>query len=148
LRQRSAATHTEVVNETDEETARYYAALPRKRMAAGAVCRDGRDRILLVRPTYKATWHVPGGVVDADESPLAAVRREVTEELGVELAIGRLLVVDWLPPRPPKNEGLMLLFDGGLIDEQLASRFVVPAAELEEWAFVDRSTVDDLLTPS
>lgn len=41
----------------------------------------------------------------ASESPLAAAEREVREELGVRLVLGRLLVVDWIPARPPKTEG-------------------------------------------
>ena len=72
----------------------YYASLPRKRIGAGLLCRDADDRILLVQPTYKPTWELPGGAVEAGESPAACAAREVKEELGVDLPIGRLLVVD------------------------------------------------------
>ena len=131
-----------------DEVARFYASLPTKRMGAGVVCRDGQGRVLLVRPTYKTTWEVPGGVVEADESPAAAASREVREELGVELSIGRLLVVDWLPPRPPKTEGLMFLFDGGILDEGITRQFALPEAELQEWAFTEPERLGELLTAS
>jgi hypothetical protein len=36
-------------------------ALARKRMAAGALFRDEDGRVLLVNPTYKPTWDLPGG---------------------------------------------------------------------------------------
>ncbi len=99
----------------DEAATRaYYRSLPGKRIGAGLICRDAEDRVLLVQPTYKPTWEIPGGVVEAGESPAATVAREVREELGVELPVGRLLVVDWLPVRPPKTEGLMMQFDGGV----------------------------------
>ena len=125
----------------------FYASLPRKRMGAGLVCRDFQGRVLLVRPTYKPTWEIPGGAVEADESPAAAVAREVGEELGVELPIGRLLAVDWIPPTAPKTEGLMLLFDGGRIDDATTSTFRLPADELSEWALVEPDRFDALVSP-
>jgi ADP-ribose pyrophosphatase YjhB (NUDIX family) len=130
------------MDESVEAKARYYATLATKRMGAGLVCRDDANRILLVRPTYKPTWEVPGGAVEAGESPAAAVAREVLEELGISLAIGRLLVVDWLPARHPKTEGLMLLFDGGILDKEMTQQFRLPPEELHEWAFVEPDQLD------
>lgn len=46
---------------------------------------DPAGRILLVRHTYVAGWHFPGGGVDPGESILAAALREVREETGVVL---------------------------------------------------------------
>lgn len=119
----------------DEAAHAYYDALPGKRIGAGLICRDLAGRVLLVQPTYKSTWEIPGGVVEAGESPAATVAREVEEELGVNLAIGRLLVVDWLPARPPKTEGLMMQFDGGTIDNSVTQRFRLRADELSAWRF-------------
>jgi ADP-ribose pyrophosphatase YjhB (NUDIX family) len=48
--------------------------------------RDG-DRVLFVRHTYgdREAWELPGGILGRDEVPDDAVRREMREELGVEL---------------------------------------------------------------
>jgi 8-oxo-dGTP diphosphatase len=129
-----------------EAKARYYASLATKRVGSGLVCRDAAGRVLLVRPTYKPTWEVPGGAVEADESPAAAVGREVREELSISLPIGRLLVIDWLPARPPKTEGLMLMFDGGVLDGEVTQQFSLPADELHEWAFIDADRLDSYVT--
>jgi 8-oxo-dGTP pyrophosphatase MutT (NUDIX family) len=59
------------------------ASLARKRMAATAFFRDEDGRVLLVNPVHKETWDLPGGAVEAEESPYAACRREVAEELGL-----------------------------------------------------------------
>jgi 8-oxo-dGTP pyrophosphatase MutT (NUDIX family) len=46
-----------------------------------------RDHVLLVRHTYgrRRDWEVPGGGVKRREEPADAARREMREELGVEL---------------------------------------------------------------
>ena len=123
----------------------YYASLPGKRIGAGLLCRDADDRVLLVQPTYKPTWELPGGVVEAGESPAACAAREVREELGVDLPIGRLLVVDWLPVRPPKTEGVMMQFDGGVLDDGLTRRFRLPPGELAAWRWFRGAELDDVL---
>lgn len=52
---------------------------------------DAHGRVLVVEPTDKSTWEVPGGAVEADESPRRACHREIAEGLGLELVVGRLL---------------------------------------------------------
>ena len=84
-------------------------------MGAGVLLSDDAGRVLLVEPTYKDDWEIPGGGVEADESPYTAAVRELKEELGLPVRPGRLLVTDWVPPRPERTEGLMLVFDGGVL---------------------------------
>jgi len=116
-------------------TADYTASLPRKRIGAGVVLLDPQGRVLLVEPTYKPYWEIPGGAVEADESPRAAVVREIKEELALDLEPGRLLVTDWVPPRPGRTEGLMLLFDGGVLTPDRTAHIDLPPDELRSWAW-------------
>ncbi|MFI5491771.1 NUDIX domain-containing protein [Actinoplanes sp. NPDC051859] len=60
---------------------------------------DDADRMLLVDPAYKKFWNLPGGAVDAGESPRAACIREVREELGLFPPIGAPLMTAALPAR-------------------------------------------------
>ena len=128
-------------------TAEWTASLPRKRMGAGVLFRrpGDDDRVLLVEPTYKPDWEIPGGVVEADESPRAAAAREVAEEVGLTVVPGRLLVADWVPPIDGRTEGLMMLFDGGVLDAGVA--ITLPAEELRSWTWATPQEVEELMLP-
>ncbi|MBO3750868.1 NUDIX domain-containing protein [Streptosporangiaceae bacterium NEAU-GS5] len=67
----------------------------------GAIVRDGEGRLLLVRrghPPGEGLWSLPGGRVEPGESDGAAVRRELREETGLEVAVGALAGVALRPP--------------------------------------------------
>jgi 8-oxo-dGTP diphosphatase len=125
----------------------YVASLARKRMAAGALCRDRAGRVLLVDPVYRDTWDLPGGAVEAEESPHAACRREVAEELGLDRPVGRVLAVDWVPSRPERPEGLIVVYDGGVLATKDIKAIVVQDGELADFAFVRPDQVAGRVTP-
>jgi 8-oxo-dGTP diphosphatase len=85
--------------------------------SAGALIFDRSGRLLILKPTYKSGWTIPGGVMEADgETPWDACRREVREECGLEVRDGRLACVDFRRPRPGRPGGIRFLFDCGAID--------------------------------
>jgi ADP-ribose pyrophosphatase YjhB (NUDIX family) len=55
--------------------------------AIGLVTVDG-SQVLLVRPSYRGGWVPPGGFLDKGEDPVAALERELAEELGLHLTFG------------------------------------------------------------
>ncbi len=124
----------------------YTATLARKRMGAGVLLSDPTGRILIAEPTYKPYWEIIGGCVDADESPHAAAVRELKEELGLSVLVGRLLVTDWVPPRPDRTEGLMLVYDGGVLTSEQTDQIQVPADELRGWAWCTLAEADQRLS--
>jgi len=115
------------------------------RVAAGALFLDGAGRVLLVRPTYKDTWDIPGGYVERGESPAAACRREIREELGLDRPPQRLMSVDWAP-HEREGDKLLFLFDCGDLgdDEQ---RIRLANNELDRWEWVSIEHLDEYVVP-
>src|SRR3954454_13088814 len=95
---------------------------PRKRVAADVIVRDQHGRVLLVNPTYKPDWDLPGGMAEANEPPEDAVRRELIEELDLAVVLRGLLVVDWVAPHGPWDDQIAFVFDGGTLDQDQADR--------------------------
>ncbi|MEV7238655.1 NUDIX hydrolase [Streptomyces sp. NPDC051020] len=128
----------------------YYASLPKHIAGAGAIIHDAADRILVVKPSYRDdTWEIPGGALSAGEDPLQAARREVREELGIDLAPGRLLVVDWVPEQVDGRPPLVnYLFDGGLMSQDEGeNRIHLDSDELTEWRLATSAEWDTLFAP-
>ena len=122
-------------------------ALPKKRLIAHVLLRDGAGRVLLCETQFKADWELPGGIVEPYETPRQGAIREVTEELGTELAVGRLLVVDWMPPYLGWDDAIEMIFDGGRIGENDLAAWSLQPTEIKRVALVDLDTAARLVTP-
>lgn len=68
----------------------------------GAVVHDGAGRLLLVRRANdpgKGRWSLPGGRVEPGETDVQALTREMREETGLAVELGRLVgSVDRIAP--------------------------------------------------
>jgi 8-oxo-dGTP diphosphatase len=107
--------------------------LPAVPASAGALIFDRRGRLLILRPTYKSGWTIPGGVMAADgETPWQACQREVREECGLDVTGARLACVDFRPPRPGRPGGIRFLFDCGAQDDSTLSDITLQSAEISE----------------
>ena len=63
------------------------AAQPRFTVTAGAVVIDEGGRVLLLHHPFRSGsgWGIPGGFINSGEQPEAALRRELREEIGLEV---------------------------------------------------------------
>jgi|SRR5882672_1650327 len=62
-------------------------AHPRFAVTAGAVVTDARGRVLLLKHRFRpgGGWGMPGGFIEQGEQPVDALRRELREEVGLEV---------------------------------------------------------------
>ncbi|MEU3255096.1 NUDIX hydrolase [Streptomyces sp. NPDC006997] len=125
---------------TTLDYATYIASLPRVLAGAAALFRDTEGRVLLVDPNYREGWALPGGVVESDdgETPRQGARRETAEEIGLDVELGRLLAVDWVPGpgRPPV---VAYVYDGGVLGADDLASIRLQEEELLSWRLVPRA---------
>ncbi len=108
--------------------------------SAGALIFDRAGRLLILKPTYKSGWTIPGGVMEADgETPWEACQREVREECGLEVRTGRLACVDFRRPRPGRPGGMRFLFDCGALGDDRLGAVVLQPEEISEHRLVPLS---------
>lgn len=108
----------------------------RKRVSADVLLRDETGRVLLVKPTYKPGWDLPGGMAEANEAPDDAACRELREELALDLTLHGLLVIDWVPPHGPWDDQLAFIFNGGTLNPEQTAALHPDHHELTELAFI------------
>jgi 8-oxo-dGTP diphosphatase len=120
---------------------------PRKRVATDVIIRDQDDRLLLVNPTYKPDWDLPGGMAEANEAPIEAAHRELREELGLTVEIASLLCVDWIPPHGPWDDTVVFVFDGGTLPPDAVATLEVRDDELSAFRFCAGDEAAELLRP-
>jgi 8-oxo-dGTP diphosphatase len=107
--------------------------VPRVPASAGALIFDRRGRLLILKPSYKSGWTIPGGVMEADgETPWQACQREVREECGLDVGSGRLVCTDFRLPTLRNPGGIRFLFDCGALDDAAFTAVVLQADEITE----------------
>jgi 8-oxo-dGTP diphosphatase len=127
---------------TDPDT--WYASLPGVVVAAGALITDPGGRVLLVKPNYRELWALPGGICERGEPPQEGCGRELAEELGLEIPVGRLLATDWSQPYGTDARPIMhFVFDGGQLAD--GAGIVIQEAELDGFRFVSPAELDGYL---
>ena len=109
-------------------------ATPAIPASAGALIFDPAARLLILKPTYKSGWTIPGGVMEADgETPWEACQREVREECGIDVRHGQLACMDFRRPRPGKPGGIRFLFHCGAIGGDSLAAIVIQPEEISEY---------------
>lgn len=113
--------------------------------ATGALITDGHGSVLLVKPHHNPYWAFVGGMVDIGEAPHEGCAREIGEEIGLKVAVGRLLVADWAPPSDSRPLPIAYyVFDCGTVTEPID----LQTEEIAEFAFLSADEAADRLAPN
>jgi 8-oxo-dGTP pyrophosphatase MutT (NUDIX family) len=113
--------------------------IPRIPASSGALIGDGNGRMLILKPTYKPGWTVPGGQIEA-------CRREVLEETGLTVTSGKLVCVDFLHAKSKRPGGLRILFDCGTIGKEEQESIVLPPDEIGDFRWATKEEAVRLLS--
>ncbi|MFI9811520.1 NUDIX domain-containing protein [Saccharothrix variisporea] len=117
----------------------------RKRVAVDLLIRDAAGHVLIVNPTYKEAWDLPGGMAESNEPPRRAGERELAEELGLVVTAGRILTLDWVEPHGPWDDQLVFVFDGGTLTASQAQALRICDPEISQFAFATLEEAKTLL---
>ena len=108
--------------------------MPTVIVAAGAIVEGGR--VLLTRRKagthLEGLWELPGGKVQPGEDPREALRRELREELGIDVTVGEVLDVTFHRYEEGQNAVLLLFFEAMRLPGSAEPRAIDVAAF--EWA--------------
>jgi 8-oxo-dGTP diphosphatase len=108
---------------------------------------DRHGHLLILEPTYKKRWTIPGGQMEADgETPWEACQRETREECGLEVPHGRLACVDFLRPKQGRVGGARFLFDCGAITDDQVAQISLQDDEIQAHRFVALDEANTLLS--
>lgn len=139
----------EFINECVEKSKDiiFYQNLPKKRMACGVIFFNNKNELLIVKPSYKDYWSIPGGVIDLNESPRQAAIREINEEIGLDINKIDLLSVDYYHNTNSfKGEAIHFTFWGGKLDENLIKQIKVDGQEIIEFKFISKEKALNLVS--
>ncbi|GLO13008.1 DNA mismatch repair protein MutT [Pseudomonas putida] len=107
---------------------------------AAALLIDPQGRTLLVRKRGTEAFMQPGGKIDAGESPLQALVRELQEELGLNISPDQAVHLGQFSAPAANEPGFEVQAELFRVD---SAALVTPAAEIEEvvWLAADQSPV-------
>ncbi|BAL76291.1 NUDIX hydrolase [Bradyrhizobium cosmicum] len=103
------------------------------RIAAALISRDD-GQVLLVRKRATDAFMQPGGKIEAGEHPQAALKRELSEELGIEVDPNEMTYVGRYTAAAAHEPGRLV--DAEIFRVAIA-RSVNPGAEIEEILWLD-----------
>ena len=108
------------------------------RVTAAIMIKDERVLIAQRHPDdfMGGKWEFPGGKLEPDESPEESLARELQEELGVEIRVGKILEVVY--HRYPEKNVLLLFYTCELINGE------PQPLEVEEVAWVSTRDLPQL----
>ncbi|MBV8759506.1 MAG: (deoxy)nucleoside triphosphate pyrophosphohydrolase [Deltaproteobacteria bacterium] len=124
----------------------------RKLVVAGLIL--GKGEVLITQrradQALPLQWEFPGGKVEPGEAPVAALVRELREEIGVEVAVGRIW--DVLFHAYPAFDLVMLVYVCRIVDGEpraveVADLRWLPPGELPAWDILpaDKPLVERLV---
>lgn len=111
------------------------------KFTVGCTCLvEHEGRVLLVRPAYRPRWGLPGGLLHRGETPVEGVRRELREELVLDVVLdGRpIVVLDIALQR------IDLVFRARLVEGATGAAAEIASAELSEIGWFESDSLPEL----
>lgn len=129
-----------MVQYTKEQRQKWMASLDARFSSAAVLIENTKGELLILKANYKDNWGLPGGVVDAGESPLAAAVREAKEEANIDLAPGELTLAMVASRQSEDYLSHQFVFTAVLPDDRIAN-IRLQESEIEDSYFISKEEV-------
>ena len=117
------------------------------RTAVVAVVKNNDGNVLLTKraiPPYLGKWVMPGGKIDLGEPITAALKREVREEVGLEVHVEGLIDIYEIVPSDEHREHYVILY---YLASHKSGDLAPNAGEISEVVWANRETASNMDIP-
>ena len=121
--------------------------LAKRHTSSEALIFNNKHQLLILKPSYKQGWSLPGGVTDTFESPYQTVVRECKEEINLDVTIIDLVLIDYKIETidDEKFDSIQFSF---IVKATNIDQIKVDNEEILDYKFVDTETAEKHLTPA
>jgi 8-oxo-dGTP pyrophosphatase MutT (NUDIX family) len=124
-----------------------HKTLPTKRLSACVMLFDQAGKLLILETTYRQDWLLPGGIIEPDEPPWLGARREVQEEIGLDVGQLHFAAMDWRSSDEEFDDSLHFVFDGGVLTHEQQATINPDGVEISGYRFAARDEAEALVEP-
>ncbi len=100
--------------------------------------KDGK--VLIVRNTHDTAWELPGGRLNVDELPLEGLKREVKEEIGVDIIVHEVVYGEQFLHPHMSDRHVFFMYHATLVDPE--QDFVLQEGEVSEVQWIGKDELD------
>jgi len=127
---------------SESERLDFIKDLPRKRSASAVILKNKNNEWLLLRTDYHdGKYTFPGGIVNQYESAWEGAKREVNEEINLDINILKILTIVNISHQTINDEMVIYFFDGGLVSDEEIKKINYSDGEINDHIFVPEKDV-------
>lgn len=103
---------------------------------------EKNGKVLLIRPVNKEKWELPGGRLHEDETAREGIRREIKEELGLNIEPKNIMDVFVLLEEMPPNH-FTVVWESNLLNSPREMK--LQKDEIAEAKWISKNEIDELV---
>lgn len=115
----------------------------KKKSSSAVLFRNEMGNWLLVELTYKKGFGLPGGKSEKNESPIECAKREVMEEIGLDIEPKKILCIHYYYVEKYESEAIQFYFDGGVLTQDQINSIKLQENEIKAIHFLEEKHVLD-----
>ena len=122
----------------------FYQGLAKRAASANVIVENTQGELLVVKAHYKPYWSLPGGWIEDSDTPRQSAKRELAEEVGLEVDESSLELASVIDRISPHADTYLFVFR--LIDQiDKSTKFKLQSDEIADFAWVTKAEIHEEL---